>query len=75
MPDIISRGFVYMRDSEKLMDSAREHILKSLATGDRRGHGGSDWSFIKDKIKHSLSEFLFEQTRRRPMILPIVVEV
>ncbi len=75
LPDIISRGFVYMRDSEKLMDSAREHVLRSLATGDRRGHGGSDWSFIKDKVKHSLSEFLFEQTRRRPMILPIVVEV
>ena len=72
-PDIVSRGFVYMRDSEELLESARERVFAALATLDK--HGGSDWSFIKDKIKHTLSEFLYEKTRRRPMILPVVMEV
>jgi len=71
-PDIVSRGFVYMRDSEELLESAREHVLESFIG--LNGHA-SDWSFVKDKIKHTLSEFLYEKTHRRPMILPIVMEV
>jgi len=71
-PDIISRGFVYMRDSEELLEAAREHILASFIG--LNGHA-SDWSFVKDKIKHTLSEFLYEKTHRRPMILPVVMEV
>ncbi|MBV9231831.1 MAG: ribonuclease J, partial [Chloroflexi bacterium] len=72
-PDIVSRGFVYMRDAEELLESAREHILESFVS--MNGHSGSDWSFVKDKIKHTLSEFLYEKTHRRPMILPVVMEV
>jgi ribonuclease J len=71
-PDIISRGFVYMRDAEELLESARERVLDSFIG--LNGHA-SDWGFVKDKIKHTLSEFLYEKTRRRPMILPIVMEV
>jgi len=71
-PDIISRGFVYMRDAEELLESARERILESFIG--LNGHS-SDWSFVKDKIKHTLSEFLYEKTHRRPMILPVVMEV
>ncbi len=71
-PDIVSRGFVYMRDSEELLESARAQILESFIG--LNGHA-SDWSFVKDKIKHTLSEFLYEKTHRRPMILPVVVEV
>jgi ribonuclease J len=71
-PDIVSRGFVYMRDSEELLESARERVLESFIG--LNGHA-SDWSFVKDKIKHTLSEFLYEKTHRRPMILPIVMEV
>lgn len=71
-PDIVSRGFVYMRDSEELLASARERVLDSFVALD--GHA-SDWSFAKDKIRHTLSEFLYEQTHRRPMILPVVMEV
>jgi len=71
-PDIVSRGFVYMRDSEELLESARERILASFIG--LNGHA-SDWSFVKDKIKHTLSEFLYERTHRRPMILPVVMEV
>ncbi len=71
-PDIVSRGFVYMRDSEELLESARERILESFIG--LNGHA-SDWSFVKDKIRHTLSEFLYEKTHRRPMILPVVMEV
>src|SRR5438034_618341 len=71
-PDIVSRGFVYVRDSEELLEKARERVLESFIG--LNGHA-SDWSFVKDKIKHTLSEFLYEKTHRRPMILPIVMEV
>jgi ribonuclease J len=71
-PDIVSRGFVYMRDSEELLESARQRVLESFIG--LNGHA-SDWSFVKDKIKHTLSEYLYERTHRRPMILPIVMEV
>ncbi len=71
-PDIVSRGFVYMRDAEELLESARERILESFVG--LNGHA-SDWAFVKDKIKHTLSEFLYEKTHRRPMILPVVMEV
>ncbi|HWZ19487.1 MAG TPA: ribonuclease J [Ktedonobacteraceae bacterium] len=71
-PDIVSRGFVYVRDSEELLEKARERVLESFIG--LNGHA-SDWSFVKDKIKHTLSEYLYEQTHRRPMILPLVMEV
>ncbi|GCE10419.1 ribonuclease J [Tengunoibacter tsumagoiensis] len=76
-PDIVSRGFVYMRDAEELLEAARMRVLASFEHMQPRlsEHSGSDWSFVKDKIKHTLSEFLYEQTRRRPMIIPVVMEV
>jgi ribonuclease J len=73
-PDIVSRGFVYMRDSEELLDEARQHVLEDLARLNGHGHT-ADWSFIKDKIKHTLSEYLYDKTHRRPMIIPVVMEV
>jgi ribonuclease J len=72
-PDIVSRGFVYMRDADELLISARDRVLESLNSG-LNGHS-ADWSFVKDKIKHTLSEFLYERTHRRPMIIPVVMEV
>jgi ribonuclease J len=71
-PDIVSRGFVYMRDAEELLENARERVLESLVG--LNGHS-SDWSFVKDKIKYTLSDFLYEKTHRRPMIIPVVMEV
>ena len=63
-----------MRDSEELLADARERVLESFHS--LTGHGSSDWSFIKDKIKHTLSEFLYvEELSRYPMILPVVMEV
>jgi len=72
-PDIVSRGFVYVRESERLMEDARSrvfHVLKRC-----KDDQTSDWMTIKLNIRDALAQFLFEQTRRRPMILPIIVEV
>jgi ribonuclease J len=67
-PDIITRGFVYIRESEELLDEAEECVVRALA------HGGPRAS-LSTKIKDSLAELLYNQTRRRPMILPVVMEV
>jgi ribonuclease J len=74
-PDIISRGVVYQRESEPLMDAARSQVDRALRTlHQRRGHT-ADWGFLKNKIRDTLSEFFYEKLKRRPMILPVVVEV
>lgn len=67
-PDIISRGFVYMREAEDLIEQAKEQVLIALKKSGSR-------TVVSAKIKDTLSEFLYEQTRRRPMILPVVIEV
>ena len=72
-PDIVSRGFVYVRESEQLMDEARSRVVHALKRC--REDQVSDWMNIKLSIRDALAQFLFEQTRRRPMILPIIVEV
>ena len=72
-PDIVSRGFVYVRESEDLMDGAKEKVQEAL---DRcHDNGVSEWSQIKTAIRDGLGRYLYEQTRRRPMILPIIMEV
>ena len=72
-PDIVSRGFVYVRESENLMDEAREVVTDAL---DRcLGRNMSDWGRIKNVIKDALSEYVWKRTKRSPMILPIIMEV
>ena len=72
-PDIVSRGFVYVREAEELMEEAREKVLSAL---DRcENNGVTEWSMIKSAIRDSLGRFLYERTRRRPMILPIIMEI
>ncbi|MBE5945599.1 MAG: ribonuclease J [Lachnospiraceae bacterium] len=72
-PDIVSRGFVYVRESETLMDDCREVVQEALDSCLMRGI--SDWGKIKTSIKDSLGEFLWKRTKRSPMILPIITEV
>lgn len=72
-PDIISRGFVYVRESEQLMENARERVKQALKKCQEDDI--SEWSAIKSHVRDALGKFLFEQTRRRPMILPIIMEV
>ncbi|MGN0435306.1 MAG: ribonuclease J [Wujia sp.] len=72
-PDIVSRGFVYVRESENLMEECREVVQDALDACLMRGI--SDWGKIKTSIKDSLGEFLWKKTKRSPMILPIITEV
>ena len=72
-PDIISRGFVYVREAEDLMDQAREVTRSALMKCEEKKK--SDWSVIKSIIKDDLSRFLYEKTKRNPMILPIIMEI
>ena len=72
-PDIVSRGFVYVRDSGELLDDARDILEQTI---DRlQDKGVTDWNKIKSEIRDSLGEFVWKETKRRPMILPIIMEV
>ena len=72
-PDIVSRGFVYVRESEEMMESARKIAQKSLqGCLDRNCE---DWMELKNALKDDLSKFFFQKTKRSPMILPIVMDV
>lgn len=72
-PDIVSRGFVYVRENEALMEEARLVVMD--AVDDCLVHHVSDWSRIKSVIRDSLSEFLWRRMKRNPVILPIISEV
>lgn len=72
-PDIVSRGFVYVREAEELMEEAKARVRETLDFCAERGI--SEWASIKAEVRDTLSKFLFERTRRRPMILPIIMEV
>ncbi len=67
-PELISRGFVYVRNAEELLERAKEQVKLAMSS---QGHAFG----VEDKIRDILGQFLFEQTRRRPMILPVVIQV
>ena len=72
-PDIVSRGFVYVRESEDLMGEAKKVVLDAVE--DCLYHHVNDWGKIKNIIRDSLSDFLWKKMKRNPMILPIIMEV
>lgn len=72
-PDLVSRGFVYVRESEELMAEAKKLLTKTLQSC--LDHKMKEWNAIKGKMKDSLSEFIFKKTKRSPMILPIIMEI
>jgi ribonuclease J len=72
-PDIISRGFVYVRESEDLMEESKNVVRDVLSKCKKEGI--SEWATIKSMIKDDLSSFLYEKTKRNPMILPIIMEI
>ncbi len=72
-PDIVSRGFVYVRGSESLMDEAKQVLDDTM--GQITEKNITDWSKIKTEIKDSLGEFVWKETKRKPMIIPIIMEV
>jgi len=72
-PDIVSRGFVYVRESEELLEEAREKVALALEKCQEKNV--TEWALIKSGVRETLGKFLYERTRRRPMILPIIMEV
>ena len=72
-PDIVSRGFVYVRNSESLMDEAKQVLDDTMQYCMDKGI--TDWSKIKAEVKDALGDFVWKETKRRPMIMPIIMEV
>ncbi|MBQ3861415.1 MAG: ribonuclease J, partial [Clostridia bacterium] len=72
-PDLISRGFVYVRESEELMDDVRELVRGVLA--DMLDSGVTEWTQMKTGVKDALSKYLYQKTKRKPMILPVIMNV
>jgi len=74
-PDIISRGFVYMKSSEELMKDIKTKVAKIVADHTKKSGKEKNWSPLRARIRDELAQFLFSKTERRPMILPVVIEV
>ena len=72
-PDVISRGFVYVRESENLMEDVKRMLRDEVH--ELEAEGIRDWSTIKSKLKDSLRDYIFVKTKRNPMILPIIMEI
>ncbi|MBI2915166.1 MAG: ribonuclease J [Firmicutes bacterium] len=72
-PEIVSRGFVYVKESESLLEEAKEEAGRIIAEGRARKSG--DWNSVKAQLREGLARFLWARTMRRPMILPVIVEV
>ena len=72
-PDIVSRGFVYVRGSESLMDEAKQVLDDTMQQ--MIDKNVTDWGRIKTEIRDSLGEFVWRETKRKPMIIPIIMEV
>jgi ribonuclease J len=71
-PDIVSRGFVDTRESKEMIDESRDLVAHAL---DRSGDHPAEWGFINTKVRDILNKFYYDQTKRRPMILPVMVKV
>ena len=73
-PDIISRGFVYLRESKQLLQDTRKKVIEIVNR--TAGSGGAvNWAYVKNNIRNKIGDFLYTKTQRRPIILPVVIEV
>ena len=73
-PDIISRGFIYMKESKELLTEARKKVKEIVGHTIIAG-APIDWAYVKDNLRDKMGQFLYSKTRRRPMILPVIIEV
>ncbi len=73
-PDIISRGFVYLKESKNLLFEARKRTIEIINRASGNAHG-ANWLYVKEEVRNKLGDFLFTKTHRRPMILPVIIEV
>ena len=74
-PDILSRGFIYMKGSEDLLKEVKHEVRKIVESKNGKGFKEPNWSFIRSEVRDHIGDFLFQRTERRPMILPVVIEV
>ena len=72
-PEIVTRGFIYVKEAEAMMDELKRVTLESVAACEAQHI--SDWTTIKSKVKNNLSGYLYKTTRRSPMILPVITEI
>ena len=72
-PDIISRGFIYVRENEDIIENTREVVRSILFSAGKLD--GEEWPALKNRIKDELHRFIYEKIKRNPMILPIIVEI
>ena len=72
-PEVISRGFVYVKESENLMEEIKDVVFDAVEASKTK-HAG-DWTYLKGNMRNRLSDFLYEKTKRKPMILPIIMEI
>ncbi len=73
-PDIISRGFIYLRESGDLLHQVRRRVVE-IVNQSAGGGGAINWIYVRDNVKNKVGEFLFTKTQRRPMVLPVIIEV
>ena len=71
-PDIISRGFIYVRENEDIIENTRDVVRQILSSSSL---AGEDWPMLKNRIKDELHRFIFEKIKRNPMILPIILDI
>ena len=74
-PDIVTRGFVYAAEAGTLLDETKDRVRAALTHADGTFSPNPDWNFLNKKIRDTVSQYLYEQTKRRPMVLPVVVEL
>ncbi|HTL39310.1 MAG TPA: ribonuclease J [Methylomirabilota bacterium] len=76
-PDIISRGFIYMKGSEDLLKEVKHEVRKVVESksGNDKGYKEPNWTYVRGEVRDQIGEFLFQRTERRPMVLPVVIEV
>jgi ribonuclease J len=73
-PDIISRGFIYVNENQEMLAAARERI-KKIVTRRKDKRAKVNWAYIKDQIRDEVGRFLYQKTERRPMVLPVIIQV
>lgn len=73
-PDIISRGFIYLREAGDLLKETRTEVRRIFQANAKKNSNAPDWSYLKNKLREDVGEFLYEKTERRPMVLPVILE-
>ena len=74
-PDLISRGFIYMKDQKQLVNDTRRQIRSIIERQTGKAHGEPNWTHLKANLRDEVGQFLFQKTERHPMVLPVIVEV